>query len=155
MNPPTDFIAQATAELRERSTRRAVEVADDVLRNALRASRTSLPIRARGDNDFARVSDQVLITLLRAAIDQALERAAVGRIVLLVDHDQILQRVTIELFVQFGEILIEVGDRVHDVAQRLIDEVLGVSEPTIEVAATHVHVSDVTSGDPHLAGPED
>ncbi|MEP7161087.1 MAG: hypothetical protein ABI746_08275 [Dermatophilaceae bacterium] len=150
------YLHSAAEQLRGRSRRRAVEIADNVLRNALRSSRRSLPIRVAAPYDYVWISDRVLITLLRRDIDAALEAAAVGRIHLVVDRDQPLREITVELFVQYGQVLIDVADEARTIAHRVLSHVLtGPDEVTIQVVTSHVHVSDVTIGNPHLVDPTD
>lgn len=144
---------QAVAQLRSRVSPRAVEIADDVLRNALRSSRRSLPVRAHPPYDYVRVSDQVLITRLRHDIDQLSESFAVGAIVLGVEPRDELRQVTIELFVAYGHVLVDVADRVREVAQEILAELLHAPTTVLEVLPAHVHVSDVTLGNPHAVDP--
>lgn len=141
---------QAVAQLRSRVSPRSVEVADDVLRNALRSSRRSLPVRAHPPYDYVRVSDQVLITRLRHEIDQLSESFAVGAIVLDVEPRDRLRQVTIELFVAYGHVLVDVADRVREVAQGVLADLLHAPTTALEVLPAHVHVSDVTVGNPHV-----
>lgn len=145
----------AAEQLRSRSRQRAVEIADDVLHNALRASRTSLPVKAAAPYEYVRVSDQVVITLLRREIDAALEGAAVGRIYLLVDRSETLRELTIELFVQYGHVLINVADQARAVADVALAQLLAGSKVTLDIVTSHVHISDITVGDPHLVDPAD
>lgn len=152
----TAYLHSATEQLRGRSRRRAVAIADNVLRNALRSSRRSLPIRVAAPHEYVWISDRVLIALLRCDIDAALRGSAVGRIRLVVDRDQALREMTVELFVQYGQVLIDVADEARTIAHRVLSRVLtGPGEVAIQVITSHVHVSDVTIGNPHLVDPTD
>lgn len=152
---PPAHLRAATEQLRGRSRQRAVEIADNVLRNALRSSRRSLPVRVAAPHDYVRVSDQVIITLLRRDIDAALEVAAVGRIYMLVDRSETLRELTIELFVQYGQVLLDVADQARIIADVVLARLLAGSGVTIEVVTSHVHVSEITTGNPHLVDPID
>lgn len=155
--PPatTALLEAASVELRVRSSRRAVEIADHVLRNALRSSRRSLPVRMAAPHDYIRVSDQVIITLLRRAIDDALEGAAVGRIRLFVDPDATMRELTIELFVRYGRVLVDVADQARTIADAVLAQLLGGSQINVAVITSHVHISEITQGDPYLTDPAD
>lgn len=166
MTSPPDPLDQSTSaaaaslhaareQLGQRSSHRAVEIADDVLRNALRASRRSLPVRVAAPHDYVRVSDQVIMTLLRRDVDAALEGAAVGRIYVRVDRSETLRELTIELFVQYGRVLIDVSDQARTIADVVLAQLLAGSQVTVDVVTSHVHISDVTTGDPHLSDPTD
>ena len=152
-----DHVARATRQMRDHSHHRAVEIADDVLRNALRASRHSLPVRAHPPHDHVHVSDRVLVSTLRRRIDDALDTAAVGAVYLQVTPQEVLEELTVELVVRYGEVLLEVADRVRSIARSVLAEILGppAARVGVEVTTTHVHVSDVTVGDPHLVDPRD
>lgn len=146
---------QAAGQLSGRSDRRAVEVADAVLSTVLRASRRSLPVRVASSTDNLWVAERVITTLLRRAIDTALEGGAVGRIHLDVDREQQLRELTIELFVQYGQVLPELAVQARTVADATLSPMLTGSEPLVAVVVSHVHVSAVTVADPHLVNPSD
>lgn len=165
MTPPSDSFDQSTSgalalqdasdQLRGRSRQRAVEIADDVLRNALRSSRHSMPVRIYPPHGHVLVSDQVIISVLRRDIDAALAGAAVGRIYLVVDRSQSLRELTVELFVQYGQVLLDLADRARTIADLVLAQLLSRSEVAVDVVARHVHISDITTGDPHLVDPTD
>lgn len=148
-----DAFARTVDQLAQSSHARAVEIADEVLRTALRAPQRSLPIRANPPWDFVHVSDRVLITALRTSIDTHLTGAAVGRVYLDVERDEVLTSLTIELFVQFGLVLMEVGDHARHIAATVLDQTLGRPDLPVRVITTHVHISEITPGDPHLMNP--
>lgn len=148
-------LREAVQQLRTRVHPRAVEVANDVLRQAVRASRHSLPIRAHAPHSFVRISDQVLISRLRQRIDGASRTCAVGRVVLLVDPDAVLREITIELFVQYGEVLVDAADGIRLIVDEVVEDLLGRPETPVALVTTHVHVSDITIGSPHLVDPSD
>ncbi len=154
-SPVQADLQAASKQLRHRSRQRAIEIADDVLRNALRSSRRSLPVRAAAPHDYVRVAEQVIITLLRRDVDAALEGAAVGRINLLVDRNEALRELTIELFVQFGQNLIDVADHARSIADSVLGQLLAGSGITVGVVTSHVHISDITAGDPQHVDPSD
>lgn len=152
-------VVRAAAELHALALPRAVEIADRVLRNALSSPRRSLPVRARAPYDFVRVSSQVITTVLREHLDSHLAGAAVGRIGLDVSRADVLEELTIELFVQYGTEIMLIADQVRLLAREALAGLLGSAEAAagvdVAVTATHVHISDVTVGDPHLVDPAD
>ena len=152
---PSAHVLDAREQLRGHSRPRAVEIADNVLRNALRSSRRSLPVRVAPPHDFVRVSDQVIITLLRRDIDATLEAAAVGRIRLIVDRDESMRELTIELVVKYGQVLLDVADQARTIADAVLARLLVSSAFTVEVVTSHVHISDITTDNPQLVDPTD
>lgn len=150
---PDDEFARTVEQLASSSRARAVEIADDVLMKALRSSQRSLPIRAHAPWDFVHVSDRVLITALRTSIDDSLAGAAVGSVLLDVERGQVLRSITIELFVQFGLVLVDVGDQARRIAATVLKQTLGQPDVRVRVTPTHVHIGAVTAGDPHLMDP--
>lgn len=159
-------LKQAARQLRERANPRAVQVANDVLSRALASARRSMPIAAHPPYDFLHISDQVLISQLRRAIDQTSHAVAVGRIHLRVETDARLAEITIEVFVQYGQVLLEAADQVRSTTRAAITDNLGpppaatptataASTPAITIAPTQVHVSDITTNSPHLVNPND
>lgn len=165
--PPAEDVAPRGARALDDATRqlraqpppqRAVEIADRVLQRSLRAPRPAELVRGRGDLAFLRVSSPVLIERLRAHVDRHLEGGAVGRVVLDVARDGRLQGVTIELLVQYGSDILALGDRTRHLAAEALGDTLGAptnGSELVTMAVSHVHVSDVTVGDPHLVDPSD
>jgi hypothetical protein len=146
----------ATAQLRDRPLPRAVEIADAVLRRSLAAPRPAVLVRGRAGFAFLRVSSTVITALVQERLDGGLDGAAVSRVLLDVDRDQHLRSVTIELFVRFGTDILDQADHARLLAQAVLADVLGpepAGAPTTDVLVGHVHVSDVTVGDPRLVDP--
>lgn len=149
-----DLVDVARDQLRGRAAPRAAEIAETVLRSALRAPRRTTPIQAEAGG-FLQISDRVLITLLRHQVDGALTGAAVGRVGLSIDRDDRLEELTVELFAQYGRVLGEVAEQARTVVDQVLLE-LGIGAPaTVAVVVAHVHISDITVGDPHLVDPSD
>ena len=149
----------ATRQLRDRPPPpRSVEIADRVLQRSLRAPRPAVLVRGRGEASYLSVSSVVLIERLRAHVDRHLEGGAVGRVLLDVARDGRLESVTVELLVRYGSDILELGDSTRRLTAEALVDTLGVpadgSEP-VTMAVGHVHVSDVTVGDPHLVDPSD
>lgn len=151
-----DLVA-AVHQLRAVPQPRAVEIADRVLSRTLAAPRRSMLVRARPPRDYLRVSTLAITAVLREDLDTRLDGAAVGRIVLDVNRDEELTALTIELYVQYGTVILTTADRARLLAGRALAGLLGDPAPTDEIVVTlsHVHVSDVTAGDPHLVDPID
>lgn len=149
----SDLLGQALDQLRERPTPRVVEVGDAVLRRTLAAPRRAVLVHARAPHDFVRVSSTAIITVLRERIDAGLTAAAVGRIGLDVSREGSLDQLTVELFVQYGADILVLADEARALALSTLAGLLGPDGPTVHVTVSHVHVSDVTVGDPHLVDP--
>ena len=136
---------------------RAVEIADRVLQRALAAPRRSVLVRAHAPLDHLRVSSIAIIAIVRQRLDEVLAGAAVRRVVLDVDRGGQLNAVTVDLVVQYGTVIADVGEQARALAQEVLADTLGQPVPGSEVPVTisHAHVSDVTVGDPHLVEPAD
>lgn len=151
-------VSRAADQLHARSSRRWVEVADDVLSQVLSASRRSLPVLVQVLEDGATVSlsEQVVVTRLRAALDASLTQAATARIHLDVAPDQRLRQVTVELLARYGAELIPLADEARGVIQgQLALWMSGDPMAGVVVRPAHVHFGHVVDGDPHLGDPHD
>ena len=156
--PSTLALDLAVAQLRDRPVPRSVEIADAVLRRSLATPRRAELVRARGDRDWLRVSTLVLVATVRQHVDDHLEGGAVGRVVLDVDREGRLRALTVDLLVQYGHDILALGDRTRHLAAEAVALALGppaTGEDLVTLTVSHVHVSDVTVGDPHLVDPLD
>lgn len=164
MNPPDEMLSdydgseldalfhRAADELREETDRRWVEVAPAILKVALSASRRSLPVRAHAPSGPIHVSEQVIIAYVRDALDGALPGAAVASVsVQLADRDR-FDGLFIELMVQYGLAILPIADHARALAATALAR-LGVESDRISISTSHVHVSDVTLGDPQTTDP--
>jgi len=94
------------------------------------------------------VSQQVVVGYLRDAVD-AVDDCEV--VTIRVDSDgDVCTGVVIALAVRYGTPLIPLADRVRERAEGRLQELLGPVAPPVTVAHLHVHVVDVTRGDPKL-----
>jgi hypothetical protein len=150
---PTDL---ATADLlialdavRRHADDRWVEVSDRVLAAALTATRRSHPVRAQAPGGPVAVSEQVLIAYLRAALDDAVPGTAVRRISVTTTTDDAVDLVLVELVARFELPLIPAADTLRDTTVEVLHELLGPVVPAVDVHLVHVHVGDVTPGDPN------
>lgn len=151
-------LAAATAQLRARPVPRSVEIADEVLRRSLETPRPAVLVHGRGRFDFVKMSSTVITAVLQQRLDGGLSGAAVSRVLLDVDRDEHLRAATIELFVRFGTDILSQADLARELARSTLEELLGPepgTAPTTEVVVGHVHVSDVTRGDPRLVDPDE
>lgn len=144
----------ATQSLRAHVDPRWVEVSDRILTRALSATRRSLPIRTDEDSSAGAllVSEQVLTTYIRNAVGHV-PGAAPTRIHIHSDPDDNYTGVTIQITVQFDEPILPIADEVRDRTEQVLRELLGPNHPRVTVSAMHVHVSDVTTDDPHTGRP--
>lgn len=147
-------LAAATQSLREHVDPRWVEVSDRVLARALTATRRSLPIRTSEDTSAGAllVSEQVLTSYIRHAI-APVPAAAPSRIHIHSDAEHNYTGVTIEITVQFDEPILPIADQIRDRTEQVLRELLGPIHPPVTVTGMHVHVSDVTTEDPHTGRP--
>jgi hypothetical protein len=150
--PGSDVLRRATAALRAVPLRRAVEIADEVLRRTLAAPRRAELVRSRVDPSI-QVSTIAIAAVLRADLDAALPDAAVQRVLPEVDDDGHLATLTLDLLVRYPEAVPEVADVAREVAAASLAGMIGAS--AVPVSVTHVHVSDITLGDPHVVDPGD
>ena len=127
---------------RARTDARWVEISDRVRTRALRVTRRSLPVIAQAPSGPINVSEQVLITYVRDALD-GVSGARVEEITIAVDVDNTYSGITIFLSARFGEPLLPVADAVRDLAAARLRELLGDITPPVTVATMEVHFDDV------------
>ena len=149
------FIAMAAQALNEHADQRWVEVAPRILTSALRATRRSLPVRARAPGGTVYVSEQVITAYLRDALDGLTPGTAVAGIRIAIAGRDTFTGVLIELIVQYGTAILPAADRIRAQAAIVLLELLGPAATAIEVQTSHIHVSDVTMYDPQSAAPSD
>jgi hypothetical protein len=147
----------AAGQLRAQEHPRRVEIADRVLTRALAAPRRSHLVRAHSPHDHVHVSTLAITAALREHLDHNLVGAAVGRILIDVDRDGQLTALTVELYVQYGTEILPTGDLTRDLAREVLTSLLGQhpAGDDLPVMLSHVHVSDITIGDPHIVDPAD
>ncbi len=150
-------LAAATEALSRHVDDRWVQVADRVMTRALTATRRSQPVRAAHPDAGASadgelfVSEQVLITHIRHAT-APVPGAAPNRVSISTDADHRCTAVTIAITVRYPDPIIPIADRIRARAQDVLGVILGFV-PVVEVSSMHVHVSDVTTTDPHTGRP--
>lgn len=148
-------LALAAAQLRTLPPpTRVVAVADRVLERALAAPRRAVLVDT--DHDDLRVSSVAIVALLREALDTGLTDAAVRRVTLDVGPDAVLAGVRVELVVRYLSSVPDIADRATALTLATLTDVLGDSPaPGAADLVPHVHVGDVTLGDPRLVDPID
>lgn len=147
------LLSAAAGALRAHSDPRWVEVSSRVLNTALRATRRSQPVRALAPGGPIRVSEQVIVAYLREALDGLVPGTAVAGIHLDITGRDTYTGVLIELIVQYGTAILPVADRIRAQAATVLEELLGPAATGIHLRTSHIHVSDVTVGDPQTAEP--
>ena len=147
-------LAAATQALRQHVDDRWVEMSDRVLSKALAATRRSLPVRAHdlGGGGALYVSEQVLTAYIRDAI-APIPAAAPTQIHIHADTGLHCTGITIEITVQYKEPVIPIADQIRNRSETVLQTLLGPGTPQVTVATMHVHVSDVTTDDPHTGRP--
>lgn len=138
----------ASGALRGHTEDRWVEVAGDMLTRVMSVSRVSHPIRARSVSGSFYVSEQVLSASLQRALD-VIPLCEVTGIQVQADADT-YTGLTIRLAVQYPYPLIPIADQVRAMARQQLAEILGPVSPVVTVSTMHVHVDDVTTGDPKI-----
>ncbi len=138
---------------------RWVEVSDRIIWRALNATRRSAPIRTAHQNPTAPnplgqvfLSEEVLTAHLRDAIAQV-PAAAPSRIHVHADGNHNYSGITIEITVQYPEAIIPIADEIREHTQQVLHQLLGTEIPTVTINTMHVHVSDITTNDPHTGRP--
>lgn len=144
--PQASALGLAAAALRRRADERWVEVSDRVVSRAMTVTRRSQPIRAQASSGPIQVSEQVVISYLRAAIDETVLGFALAHVTLQVSGRHELSAVVIQLIAQFGVPLLPVADEVRRLALRCLESVLGPTPTPVTVTSLHVHFSDVIKG---------
>ena len=149
----TGELAAATAQLRRQPATLPVEVADRVVRRALRERRPAGLVRSVDPDEHLRVSTTVLVALLRHRLDGGLDHAAVRRVRCETGRGETLESVTVELIVGYGHDVRVAAGRARVLVEEVLTGALGPADGTRPGA--HVHVGEVTLGDPHLVEPSD
>ncbi|WP_245604328.1 hypothetical protein [Nocardioides aequoreus] len=131
-----------------------MQVADRVLERAMAAPRMAELCRARPPHDYLRVSTTALTSLLRHRLDSELRHAAMRRVVFETTREEQLGSLTLELIVQYNHDIRVAARQARSLVGEVLDDTVG-ELPESAVTVQHVHVSDVTVGDPHLVDPHD
>ncbi|WP_157437614.1 hypothetical protein [Actinoplanes subtropicus] len=138
-----DVLLQATQLLRQHTDAGWTAISADILHRALRAFRPSDPVRGRHDlGDFFVASD-VVVALLRQAVD-AFAHAAAARITCSTNEHQELDAVTIQIIAAYGTHLLTLAEQVHTATTRTLTDILGDLAPSAAAIHTHVHIGDIT-----------
>ncbi len=148
---------RATRALTDRGRARALAISPDVLAHVMTRPRRSLPVRARSPHDRVHVSEQVLVVVLSRVVAEHAPGLAVARMIVTSTSDERLDRVVVELIAQYGTDLVAATVRAHQVITTALRELVGPADDGVEVTIvpTHLHVGDVTVGDPQLSDPDD
>ena len=136
------MLEQATQSLRGHVDQRWVQISDRVLSRALRATRTSLPVRAQAATGPVHISEQVLITYLRDAIS-TVPHAKIQDVIITTEGIDIYTGVTITIWARYGAPLIPIADTIRDLANQRLTQLLGPIAPPVSVTTMAVHIKDV------------
>jgi len=136
------MLEQATQSLRGQVDQRWVQISDRVLSGALRATRTSLHVRAQGATGPVHISEQVLITYLRDAIS-TVPHAKIQDVIITTEGIDIYTGVTITIWARYGAPLIPIADTIRDLANQRLTQLLGPIAPPVSVTTMAVHIKDV------------
>ncbi|MDQ3627973.1 MAG: hypothetical protein M3419_04030 [Actinomycetota bacterium] len=151
MNGDTGTLDAAVRQLRQHTDERWVEIESDVLARLLTASRPSHPLKALSTTGAYAVSEQVLVSYLLTALDRAPD-CEVSAIRVHADKG-VCTAVTIIITARYGRSLLDVSDTIRIAADDIIAAVLGGVRPRVTVTDMHVHVDDITRGDPRRGKP--
>ena len=141
------LLRSAATALHQHTDQRWVEVSGDILVRILSMSRPSHPLQAMSQDGSYQVSELVLVMSLQRALD-VIPHSEVTHIRIKAERDR-YQAVAIVITVEYPFPIIPIADRIRDVSVRVLEQILGAS-PEINVSGMHVHVGDVTRGDPKL-----
>ncbi|MEP6528150.1 MAG: hypothetical protein ABJA86_13425 [Nocardioidaceae bacterium] len=137
-------------ELRGHTDDRWVAISDDVLSRVMCISRPSHPVRAQAPRGgYFHVSEQVLVASLQHALDEV-PHCEVTHIQIQADGET-YTGVTIIVTAQYRVPLISLADQIRGLASGRLTDILGPVTPEVTVSAMHVHIEDVTPGDPKRA----
>lgn len=136
------MLEQATQALSDHVDQRWVQISDRVRSRALQATRASLPVRAQAATGPVQVSEQVLITYLRDAINKV-PHAKIQDIIIATEGLDTYTGVTIIISTLFGTPLIPLADTIRDLANKRLAELLGPVSPPVSVTTMTVHIEDV------------
>ena len=140
------MLTEATQSLRDHVDQRWVEIADRVLTRALRATRTSLSVRAQAAGGPVHISEQVLIAHLRDAVCTVPD-TRIQDVVITIEGLDTYVGVTITISARFGVPLISVADTIRNLANERLTQLLGPIAPPVTVTTMHIHVQDVLQDD--------
>ena len=135
--------------LRHHTDDRWVEIADNMLNQALRTSRASHPVRGVTPNSSFHVSEQVLTSAVHASLD-AVDHCEANAIDIHTDGDT-YTGITVAITAQYGQRLIAVADQVREQAQHQLTQILGPVDPPVTVTTMHVHISDISTQNPKIS----
>ncbi|TDC49412.1 hypothetical protein E1212_18260 [Jiangella ureilytica] len=134
----SDVVDRAASALRAYTDHGWTASSRRILQSVLAATRRSRPVRARDDAGPFHVSDQVVTTYLRAAID-AVDGAQATHVRLELDGD-VLTAVRVTVAARYPEPLRPLAEAVRLAAHSTIGSVLGSPLPLDRI---HLHVGDV------------
>lgn len=149
--PPEHVRIPGTEALRQEAGARWVEISDRVLARALTASRRGLTVRAQTSDGPFWLSEHVLVSFLRDAVDGTVPRSALAQVTLELRGRDELGGVVIQLIAQYGTPLLGLADQIRARALACLDDVLGPARAPRVVTTLHVHFVDVVPDDPQLA----
>lgn len=149
--PDQDMQSRRAAHLmREQADERWVEISDRVLDKALRVTRRSMPVRAAGASGPVNISEQVLITGIRQALEPV-AGAVPTDIKVHTDERNNYTGVLICLTADYGSPILPAADDIRNRTEHALTSMLGHLTPPITVSTMHVHVDDVQHG---VDGPD-
>lgn len=121
---------------------RWAEVSARVMAHAMGLTRRSMPVRAVGTGGRVTVSEQVLISSIRQALEP-IRGATPVDIRVSTDEQDRYTGVLICLEIDYGESVIPLADEARGRTHEVLDTVLGPVEPPVTVTTMHVHIDDV------------
>lgn len=141
----------AVQQLRRHTDDRWVEIESDLLARVLATPRTSHPLRALSPAGFFAVSEQVLVAYLHSALDPT-SHCEISAIHLHASGD-VCTAVTVVVTAQYGHSVLDIADALRGRAEGVIASVLGDVRPRVTITDMHVHVDDISRGDPKRGEP--
>lgn len=135
-------IRDAADMMRAQADERWVEISDRVLEKALRVTRRSMPVRAQSAGGQVNVSEQVLITGVRQALEPVMG-AIPTDIRVHTDERHRYTGVLICVTADYGSPILPAADDIRSRTELALTTLLGRVTPPVTVSTMHVHVNDV------------
>ena len=147
--PPTDapdqLLERAGLTLKQHTDQRWVEVSDRVLYRALRATRTSLPVRAQAPGGPIHISEAVIKAHVLATISSTPGAQIIDITIQTTDRDN-YAGLTIIISAEYGTPLIPLADTMRNTASTTLRDLLGSIAPPVTVQTMDVDVADIHVG---------
>lgn len=139
--PDTHWDAAITAS-RAHTDARWIQISDRVRTRALRLTRRSLPITAQAPSGPIHISEQVLITYLRATLTHV-PGARLDNITITTGPHNTYTGLTVTISARYDEPQLPIADTMRNLARTRLHDLLGNITPPITITTMDIHINDV------------